>query len=1309
MADFKFFLNRQGPKGEPGAKGDKGDNGNTPTFSDGINTPTVYTMQIDMGDGNVFETQNLKYPMRDDGGNYLRYDRTNSTVTLSAPNIADLQRTSGEVTLASVSDVENEDTQDTDAVSMELRNADQLALSNVVNRIDGDINAVDNKVDSEIQNRQNADTALSGRIDGLDSSKADKTDVYTKAQTDALLNGKANTVHTHNLSQITDAGSLAGKNTVDYSTEVTNKPTIGNGTITITQGGVTKGTFTTNQSGNSTIALDAGGGGGATYTAGPGITINQNDEISANVDNNTIVIDGNLLKANIPDVSNFVSNTQLASTLESYPTNNALSNAITYRTVSVPTPATYTFDRIMNLYIWEYSTNLDIERDGRWTKVGTSTYTRNSQLVIPSDSSYNNGLWVTLLNLQDTECVKCNSDYTFSFECNPQIAISYYSPEDGDTLITQLITINTPTNEVFNISSSSYGYTSLNIGVLKNIYIKSLMVQYSYDSNGHTPSVFLTPIYDSNGEVEVYTRSEGIPVTTTKAVVADTAVDGSTISIDSNGQLTYIGPTGDVLPSQSGNSGKFLTTDGGTTSWATVSQPDMTQYYTKTQTDSLLDGKINTTAPTAPIAYQTASGKITYQNVNESTMIGNGKGVDVVYNGSSSYRIYVGTQSGEEEFRISSDKVALISNSSLTWFEAELPNGINFAFQHVIPNTSNTYTAVIGHYDNNIFIPDAISGNDYTYSYSEIYIVNTDKWYGKTNYAYPNQIIGFYLLGTSLTIRSTGNGGGVNSVTITQEDADILNSATHIRIYNGDYPLNTLSLSDIKAINPTIATPVTDTSVAMATLFANNPNIFEVVQESLYLKYDGTTLGVNANNELYAIPSTPSNMVTTNTNQDITAQKNFTNTQVFSGTQYYSNTDGIQLGKDMTICRTNSSPANITLMSNESDLITFADRSNDTIGVIAAKNQKFRLVTPGNDKKIYRENSTPASNPTNFLLEKDMIDGTTITYNSSTGKISATANPPVATSSSTGIVQPDNSTITVDGNGVISAVNNSIAKTAPVAPLEYEETEDGVSVGIGGTLNHTNYTSSVDKVYVYDVTVPNINNQSGDGYFTQSAANMMSKIFYKGYKIRLDNGLNIAWNVAESSGFFMNVAIGYYDNGTFIPVLYALNDASYGGQMFARPAMEFGSDIYSIGRLTTQFEECVGISLVGDVLNGFSPRSGVHPYTISDTTLLAEMRKCTHAICTVVNESNTGTSFNYSTGKFANPETSLIAGSEAGRHAIFSAAENLILNTDTIVVPELKLNYDSTYFKVVNNQLTLDIQAIKDAIDALSNSSGTAS
>lgn len=58
------------------------------------------------------------------------------------------------------------------------------------------------------------------------------------------------------------------KPSYDYS-EITNTPTIptvNNPTITITQGGVTKGSFTLNQATGDTIALDAGGGGGGSAT-----------------------------------------------------------------------------------------------------------------------------------------------------------------------------------------------------------------------------------------------------------------------------------------------------------------------------------------------------------------------------------------------------------------------------------------------------------------------------------------------------------------------------------------------------------------------------------------------------------------------------------------------------------------------------------------------------------------------------------------------------------------------------------------------------------------------------------------------------------------------------------------------------------------------------------------------------------------------------------------------------------------------------------------------------------------------------------
>ena len=55
-----------------------------------------------------------------------------------------------------------------------------------------------------------------------------------------------------------NSSSLATVATSGNYNDLSNKPTIGNGTITFTQGGVNKGTITTNQSGNTTIALDAG-------------------------------------------------------------------------------------------------------------------------------------------------------------------------------------------------------------------------------------------------------------------------------------------------------------------------------------------------------------------------------------------------------------------------------------------------------------------------------------------------------------------------------------------------------------------------------------------------------------------------------------------------------------------------------------------------------------------------------------------------------------------------------------------------------------------------------------------------------------------------------------------------------------------------------------------------------------------------------------------------------------------------------------------------------------------------------------------
>lgn len=91
------------------------------------------------------------------------------------------------------------------------------------------------------------------------------------------------TMASESASDYTKTSGLAAVATSGSYTDLSNKPTIptvGDGTITITQGGVNKGTFTTNQGGDTTIELEAGGG---SIDAIDNLTITKNsdDEIQA--------------------------------------------------------------------------------------------------------------------------------------------------------------------------------------------------------------------------------------------------------------------------------------------------------------------------------------------------------------------------------------------------------------------------------------------------------------------------------------------------------------------------------------------------------------------------------------------------------------------------------------------------------------------------------------------------------------------------------------------------------------------------------------------------------------------------------------------------------------------------------------------------------------------------------------------------------------------------------------------------------------------------------------------------------------------
>lgn len=84
---------------------------------------------------------------------------------------------------------------------------------------------------------------------------------YLKFGNGFLELGDLNYKHIATISQKAyyTSSRLDNGGSVTASEEIATVGDIGNGTITLTQGGVTKGTFTTNQSGNTTIDLDAGG------------------------------------------------------------------------------------------------------------------------------------------------------------------------------------------------------------------------------------------------------------------------------------------------------------------------------------------------------------------------------------------------------------------------------------------------------------------------------------------------------------------------------------------------------------------------------------------------------------------------------------------------------------------------------------------------------------------------------------------------------------------------------------------------------------------------------------------------------------------------------------------------------------------------------------------------------------------------------------------------------------------------------------------------------------------------------------------
>lgn len=130
MVDFRYYLNRQGPRGQQGVKGEQG---YSPQITVGKNTASEFTLKIINEDGS-FETENLKVVPEDRGGTYLRYDRDTYQEYIGDPDFASTEKY-GVVRLATKEDLATQE--ESLAVSSAILNT--YLQENYLNKVIGDV------------------------------------------------------------------------------------------------------------------------------------------------------------------------------------------------------------------------------------------------------------------------------------------------------------------------------------------------------------------------------------------------------------------------------------------------------------------------------------------------------------------------------------------------------------------------------------------------------------------------------------------------------------------------------------------------------------------------------------------------------------------------------------------------------------------------------------------------------------------------------------------------------------------------------------------------------------------------------------------------------------------------------------------------------------------------------------------------------------------------------------------------------------------------------------------------------------------
>ena len=211
MADFQFYLNRQGVRGAKGVKGDKGD---PPIVSVNKHTANEYVLQIDNPDGTQIITPNLvgQQIVVNTAGDYVKYDRdSNQFVTVELPSATGEEE--GLIRLATDADYAERDefsavtpyglvqhlpsliTTSTDNLIRVLYDETKDSIVLDTSKISEDINGVNTTATEALtasQNNTNEINALKSTATNIDDTTTSTDKVWSSSKTNSEISIVAN-------------------------------------------------------------------------------------------------------------------------------------------------------------------------------------------------------------------------------------------------------------------------------------------------------------------------------------------------------------------------------------------------------------------------------------------------------------------------------------------------------------------------------------------------------------------------------------------------------------------------------------------------------------------------------------------------------------------------------------------------------------------------------------------------------------------------------------------------------------------------------------------------------------------------------------------------------------------------------------------------------------------------------------------------------------------------------------------------------------------------------------------------------------